>query len=104
MGCPTTLVLLPLFVDLAFRAERRRAEAGQALDFPGQVRLVGIAAGYRGQSERAGIVEESSKSDYALVLLGPEAAVLDEQAKKVSARQAEGLSCLLNCTVAQELD
>jgi hypothetical protein len=83
---PRALVRLTLFVDLALQAERHRAKAGQALDFPGQMRLVGIAAGHRGQGERALTVEESSKSDYALMLLGPEAAVLDKQATKVSDR------------------
>ena len=49
------LVPLANFLDLALRAERRRAQAGQALDFPGQVRLIGIAARHRGQGERIGI-------------------------------------------------
>ena len=68
------------------------------------MRLVRVAAEGCGNAERRGARYEPPKPHDPLVFFRAKSAVMDQEAAKVSARQAHGIGRLVNGPVAQELD
>src|SRR5262249_10186976 len=91
-------------VQSALESKSCRADATQARHLAGEMRLVRVAAESGGNAERRGARYEPPKPHDPLVFFRAKSAVMDQEAAKVSPRQAHRIGRLVNGPVAQELD
>ncbi len=81
---------------MAFRSQRRWRQPAKPSHLASEVRLVGITGCQGGICQLRVVVEESAQPPDALMLLGAESGVVQQQPPEVPGRNAERVRGLVN--------